>query len=189
MIAKLTGKILEVEPAHLVLDVSGVGYLLSITSSSGYETGDTVSLHTHLAVRENALDLYGFKEKEELTMFYHLVKIPKIGPKTALQILSQSDLVTLKKAVYTEDPSYLTKMSGIGKKGAENIVAGLKGKLPEEDFDDNDIKSNETDADVVDALITLGYSQRDALQALQSIPEDILGTNERIKYTLRELSK
>lgn len=189
MIAKLTGKILEVEPAHIVLDVSGVGYFVTTSSAAGFEIEKNISLHTHLAVRENALDLYGFKEKEELTAFVGLLKISKIGPKTAIQILSKTDLPTLKKAVVTEDPQYLTKMSGITKKTSEKIVAGLDGLFDDIEFVKGSNTPHNEDADVVDALIALGYSQRDALNALQGIPKEVVGANERIKYALKELGK
>lgn len=189
MIARLTGKVVEVEPGNLVLDVGGVGYFVATTTTTGMKVGVELSLHTYLAVRENALDLYGFKEKEELFMFYELNKIPKIGPKTALQILSQVDLVTLKKAVASEDPSYLTKMSGIGKKSAEKIVMGLKDSLGDMVLEDDGVRADDSDSDVIDALVTLGYSQRDALTALQKVSKDAEGTNERIKQALKELSR
>ena len=96
---------------------------------------------------------------------------------------------TLKKAAYSEDPSYLTKMSGIGKKSAEKIVAGLKDALGDEMFTDEERGTGSEDADVVDALITLGYSQRDALRATQAIPPEVTGTNDRIKRALKELNR
>ena len=189
MIARLTGTILEVEPTHVVLDVHGVGYLIATISNMGIEVGQEVSFYTYLAVRENALDLYGFSEKEELMVFEELLKIPKVGPKTALQMLSKTDLETLKKAVVTEDPAYLTKMSGITKKSAEKIVEGLSGVFEEAELIASGGSPQQEDADVVDALITLGYSQRDALRALQSVPKEVVGTNERIKRALKELNQ
>jgi Holliday junction DNA helicase RuvA len=185
MIAKLTGEVVDVRVAQVVIQVGGVGYLVAVTHGSGYAVGTTVSVHTYLAVRENALDLYGFSTHKELSMFEQLIKLPKIGPKTALQILSQADLQTLTKAVLTNDPTYLTKMSGIGKKSAEKIVAGLKDVLESSDFNTEDSASNQEDSDVVDALITLGYSQRDALEAVQKIPADITETKARIKHALK----
>jgi Holliday junction DNA helicase RuvA len=189
MIARLKGKLVEVEPARVVLDVSGVGYQITTLSSAGLVNGEEASFYTYLAVRETALDLYGFKDKEELAAFVGLLKIPKIGPKTAIQSLSKTDLPTLKKAIATEDPTYLTKMSGITKKSAEKIVAGLKDVFGDIILDDGGEDKHDRDSDVVDALITLGYPQRDALQALQNVPKDIEGTNERIKYALKELNQ
>ena len=190
MIAKLTGEVIGVGVTSVVIDVHGVGYLVYVTRSSGYKIGETVSVFTYLAVRENALDLYGFTVRDELSMFEHLIKLPKIGPKTAVQILSQVDLATLRKAVATEDPSYLSKMSGIGKKSAEKIVAGLKDILGEGDYLDTDEEraQNQGDTDVVEALLTLGYSERDAREAVKKIPESVKGTNARIKHALKEVA-
>ena len=187
MIAKLKGEVADVRAGQVVIMTGGVGYLVAVRSGTVFTIGSTVSLHTYLAVRENALDLYGFETQDELAMFEELIKLPKIGPKTAMQILTQADLETLKKAVHTNDPTYLTKMSGIGKKSAEKIVAGLKDMLEVSEYL-GDQGTNSEDADVVDALIALGYSQRDALAALQKIPGDITDTNARIKHALKIVS-
>ena len=187
MIARLTGDIIEIQPLFIIIDVHGVGYRVYTASSSGFTLGSQTVLHTYLAVRENAHDLYGFTSREELTMFEYLIKLPKIGPKTAIQILSQADIAIIKKAVQTNDPTYLSKMSSIGKKSAEKIVAGLSDIFGDEVFD-TEVNSNQCDADVLDALMTLGYSQRDALQAVQKIPSDILDTNARIKHALKAIS-
>ncbi len=186
MIARIRGKVVEVGLLSVVLDVQGVGYLIAVPSGAHYSTGAEATLYTHLAVRENALDLYGFTTNEELRMFNELIKLPKIGPKTALQILSQASIETLQKAVHMDDPTYLSKMSGIGKKSAEKIVAGLKDALGEDMLGTHDSDTpSQIDSDVVDALISLGYSQRDALQAVQKIPKDITDTNARIKQALK----
>ena len=189
MIARLTGEIIDVRFTHIILQVGGIGYLVAVTNGSAYTLGSHVSLHTYLAVRENALDLYGFETKDEHAMFEELIKLPKIGPKTAMQILSQADIETLKKAVHMDDPTYLSKMSGIGKKSAEKIVAGLKDVLGEEMLLGKFSDAHESDADVVDALLALGYSERDARQAVQNIPQDIADTNARIKYALKNVAK
>lgn len=185
MIAKLQGEILDVRNGHIIVDVHGVGYLLSVRATETYTKGDTVSLYTYLAVRENALDLYGFQNEDAHTMFLHLIKLPKIGPKTALQILSQADVATLKKSASANDPAYLSKISGMSRKTAEKIVAGLKDIEGIGDTTDGTSTTRPHDADVIDALITLGYSQKDALEAVQKIPAEILGTNERIKQALK----
>ncbi len=185
MIAKLTGVVLDAYPHYIVLDVHGVGYRIAVRTSDAYTEGDTASLHTHLAVRENALDLYGFSTRDAFIMFEHLIKLPKIGPKTALQILNQADTTMLKKAVHTNDAVYLSKVSGIGKKSAEKIVAGLKDILEDDGTDLDTTHTNNHDADVIDALISLGYTQKDAFDAVQKIDPTITGTNERIKQALK----
>lgn len=187
MIARLVGEIIEVQLLYIVIMVGGIGYRVSVTSSSGFALGAPTTLYTHLAVRENAQDLYGFTTPDALSMFEHLIKLPKIGPKTAIQILSQADITTIKKAVQTNDPVYLSKMSGIGKKSAEKIVMGLTDVFGDEIFD-GETRSNERDSDILDALMALGYTQRDALTAVQKIPTDITDTNMRIKYALKTIS-
>lgn len=185
MIARLEGVVIDVAITNIVIQVGGIGYLVFVTNGSGYTTGSSASVHTYLAVRENALDLYGFNSRDELAMFHELIKLPKIGPKTAMQILSQADIETLKKAARTNDPVYLSKMSGISKKSAEKIVLGLKDTLDESDFPLEHSHENQSDSDVIDALMALGYTQRDALTAVQKIPVDVTNTNARIKHALK----
>jgi len=185
MIARLSGEIIDVRMNTLILDVGGVGYLVYIRSTDMYSVGDSATLFTHLAVRENALDIYGFQTQDTHTMFQHLIKLPKIGPKTALQILSQADVSVIKKAVHSKDPSYLSKVSGIGKKSAEKIVAGLTDVVEIDDASTPKDTYRSHDADVVEALITLGYAQKDAIEAVQKLPEGVTGANERIKQALK----
>ncbi len=189
MIAQLRGIVVEIAPAQIVLDVSGVGYLVAVTNGTVFVLDSEIVLHTHLAVRENALDLYGFGTRDELQMFHELIKLPKIGPKTGLQILSQATLEILTHAIQTNDPVYLSKMSGVGKKSAEKIVAGLRDILGADGLVGSYIGKQNADTDVVDALITLGYPQRDALEAVQKIPADITDTNARVKHALKTISQ
>jgi len=189
MIARLTGDVVDTRFTHIVIDVGGVGYLVAVRNGTTYTIGSKVTLNTYLAVRENALDLYGFETIDEHAMFEELIKLPKIGPKTAMQILAQADIETLKKAVRMDDPTYLSKMSGIGKKSAEKIVAGLKDILGDEVLLGDSSGTHESDADVIDALLALGYSERDAREAVQNIPSDVIDTNARIKYALKDVAK
>lgn len=189
MIARLTGTVADANPTHIILDVRGVGYLIAISGKGSYLPGDACTLYTHLAVRENALDLYGFDTQNEHSLFEALIKIPKIGPKTAIAILSQTDITILSRAVATDDASYLSKMSGLGKKSAEKIVAGLRDVLGEDGFIGETSPVHERDADVVDALVALGYSERDAAQAIQRITPETEGTNARITEALKHISR
>lgn len=184
MIARLQGEIVEVDPLSVVLDVAGIGYRVAVSSTTSITPGSHITLYTHLAVRENALDLYGFGTRDELRMFNELIKLPKIGPKTALQILSQASLEVLAHAIHTNDSVYLSKMSGVGKKSAEKIVAGLKDVFGDDAYLPG-TTAHTDDGDVIEALISLGYSQRDALEAVQKIPADITDTNARIKHALK----
>lgn len=186
MIAMLKGVVADVRLLHVVLDVSGVGYLVAVRNIGQFTLGQEAVLHIHMAVRESAMDLYGFLLRDEREMFEHLLKIPKIGPKTAMQILSQADIELLRKAVTSDDPTYLSKMSGIGKKSAEKIVAGLKDVFESIGFvPGEEIRSG--DSDVIDALLSLGYSQKDARDAVQKIPADITETNARVKAALKHV--
>ena len=130
MIRSLTGEIDDIGENWLVVNVHGVGYLVGTpTLQNHFTENSTITLHTYLAVRETALDLYGFPHKTELEMFELLLGIPKIGPKSALQILCQATPSLLAEAAQKNDGVYLHKLSGIGKKTAENITQYLHSKL------------------------------------------------------------
>lgn len=181
----LRGTVTDIRGGRVVIDVGGVGYIVAVRSTLDFNVTSGTTLHTYLAVRENALDLYGFLTSEELRMFEELIKLPKIGPKSAMQVLMQADVATLKKAITTQDSVFLTKMSGIGKKTAEKIVAELKEAFEDEIF----AESTPTgDYDVIDALMALGYSQKDAREASLKIPQDIIDTRKRITAALKIVS-
>lgn len=186
MIAMLRGQVEDIRGSHIVLDVGGVGYLVAVRAPLDFKLNETVSFHTHLAVRENALDLYGFVTRDEREMFEHLLKLPKIGPKSAMQILTQADIPLLKKAVINGDATYLSKMSGIGKKSAEKIVSGLRDIFDGADYF-GEGSADGSDSDTIDALVALGYPQRDAREALGKIDPEVTGTNDRLKAALRLL--
>lgn len=183
----LTGVVADISLLHIVLDVHGVGYLVAVRNPSSFTLQSTVTVHTYLAVRETALDLYGFTLLDELAMFELLLTIPKIGPKSAMQILSQAELSLLREAVQKEDPTYLSKMSGIGKKTAEKIVVELRDKLDGHASLGPALTSGDTD--VVDALVALGYPPKDAREVLAGLPDTIVGTNARIAEALRLLAQ
>lgn len=196
MIRRITGTTVDVHPTHVVVDVHGVGYLIYTTARASCVLNEKILLHTHLAVRENALDLYGFQDKDELSFFELLLGLPKIGPKSAMQILSQADVPLLQNTIISQDPTHLSKMSGISKKTAEKIVLGLKDAF--EDHFYQGTRDRETNAgaqsafvsDTIDALITLGYPQADARKAVQQLLEEkphITKANDAIKEVLKML--
>ena len=195
MIRQLTGRVAHVDMTTVVVDVNGIGYHVHVTvSTTPFILGQEISFHTHLAVRENALDLYGFLDRDTLEVFELLLTLPKIGPKSAQQILAQADTTLLKQAVRQEDATYLSKMSGIGKKSAEKIVAGLKDKFAIDDvtYDTVDADRSDTYArDTIDALIALGYTQEDARATVRKIgaenPE-IIHSTDALKLALKQLS-
>lgn len=188
MIRTLRGTILDKNLFEVVVDVHGIGYLVRTPSDiTSFERDAEITLHTYLAVRENALDLYGFLTTEELEMFELLIDLPKIGPKTAMQIMSQADVALLRKAALSGDSVYLSKVSGIGKKSAEKIVIGLRDKFGAEDLLPGE--HHEGDHDVIDALMTLGYSQKESRDALARLDPSLTNTNDRIKAALKYVGK
>jgi len=193
MIRQLSGTVSHTSEDSVIINIHGVGYLVHTTvPGTSFEVGSTITLYTYLAVKDTALDLYGFKLLDELDIFELLVSLPKIGPKSAQQILAQADIELLKQSVVNEDPEYLSKMSGIGKKSAEKIVLGLKEKLDllpqhtDGSTTPGDVASHTNDT--MDALITLGYSPQDARKALQQLPPDITNTNDAVRAALKILS-
>ena len=189
MIAHLQGTILEKSLGFLILDVRGVGYRVAISSHTHdllakEQIGAPISLFTHLAVRENAMDLYGFLNQEELSFFEMLIAISGIGPKGALAILSLATPETLRQSIAQGDSTYLTKVSGIGKKTAEKVMLELKDKIGKLDPSGSDLRE-ETDA--VEALKSLGYSVAEARDVLKKVGVEVEGTGERVKAALKFL--
>lgn len=192
MIAQLKGEVVEISGNSVVLLVGGVGYRISVIPETIKEIRDsrekTIVLKTHLAVRETSLDLYGFLNAEELEFFEMLISISGIGPKSALAILSVADVSTLKTAVSSGESSYLTKVSGIGKKNAEKIILELRDKLGSIDSD-KDTKKMEDEVETLEALQALGYSTREAREAMKKISKDAKTSGERIKEALKIMGK
>ncbi|MGB3922033.1 MAG: Holliday junction branch migration protein RuvA [Minisyncoccia bacterium] len=188
MIGSLNGTVKSRGLGSLVVEVSGVGYRTAVTAETALEAtvGAPIFLWTHLAVRENALDLYGFIDKETLDTFELLITISGIGPKTALNILNVASPQTLRQAVASSDTSYLTRVSGIGKKNAEKIVLELKDKLKITKEDGG--LDTRSEGDALEALVSLGYSERDAREALKKVSKDIKGVSERVRAALKLLS-
>ena len=145
-----------------------------------------------MVVREDSLSLFGFLEIAELNMFELLLKIPKVGPKSALQFLKQAQLTILKRAILNEDPSYLERLSDISKKNAEKIVLALRGKIDVVDLadieDDNDTATN-IRTEVAEALIALGYAPKEARDAARELPNDISDMQVAMRVTLAMIGK
>ena len=190
MIGKLTGRLSGNGIDGMVLvEVGGVGYsvrtpllALDILKNSGSD----VSLFIHTAVREDALDLYGFPTEEELQFFKQLMSVSGIGPKTALGILNVADVTSLKRAIAQGDASALTKVFGIGKKSAERLVVELRDKLTTEaSLKGISVSAGEGDAEVIEALMALGYRADEARVALKEAGGS--SVNERLSSALKYL--
>lgn len=189
MIAALAGTVRHKDLNSLVIDVSGVGYKVLVPTDVALEAvpSQPIFLWTHLAVRETSLDLFGFTEKEILDIFELLITISGIGPKTALGILNVASPAMLRQAVASSDTTQLTRVSGIGKKNAEKIVLELKDKLKVTDKDR--VLDSRSEGDAMEALVSLGYSERDAREALKKVSKDVVGASDRVKQALRVLSQ
>jgi Holliday junction DNA helicase RuvA len=186
MIAYLSGTVLEKDLESIVLNVNGVGYLVAVTNNiiEKIQVGDELSIYTYLSVRENALDLYGFGDKSEQEMFELLLTISGVGPKSAMGIMSSSDVSTLTEGISSGDASYLSKMSGIGKKTAEKIIVNLKEKIGDLSFASGSENTSQTsgsqsnNAMAIDALVALGYSERESREAIQGAVKNLSDSNK-----------
>jgi Holliday junction DNA helicase RuvA len=192
MIASLRGRIQIKEADILVLDVNGVGYEVFATRSTldkGY-VDDEIFVWTRMIVREDAMTLYGFSNQPERDMFDALLKVSGVGPRLALQILSNMTLDNLRSAVASEHPESLTRVPGIGQKTARKILLELKDKLPT-GLDALPVgEFGNLNADVMDALIALGFSVVEAQSAIQALPMSApQDAQERIRLCLQFLSR
>jgi Holliday junction DNA helicase RuvA len=191
MIGRLTGLIAEKSPPQLLIDVGGVGYEVDVPMSTFYNLpalGERVTLLTHFVVREDAQLLFGFLPAAARATFRLLVKISGIGPRTALSVLSGLSVGDLAQAVTAQDPGRIVKVPGIGKKTAERLLLELKGKLgPDLALPAGALRSD-AQADIVQALVALGYNEREANAALKALPPDV-GVSDGIKLALKALNR
>lgn len=190
MIGRITGQLAEKNPPELLVDCQGVGYELLVPMSTFYNLpglGEKVSLLTHFVVREDAQILFGFGSAAERAAFRQLIKISGVGPRTALSVLSGMSVQELSRAVSTQEAGRLTKVPGIGKKIAERLLLELKGKLGA-DLGLPAAAASDAQADIQQALVALGYSDKDAAAALKALPQDV-GVSEGIKLALKALAK
>ena len=192
MIGRLHGKLIEKQPPQVVVDVQGLGYEIDVPMSTFYNLpglGETITLFTHLVVREDAHLLYGFGSDDERRAFRQLLKISGVGPKLALSVLSGLSVADLAQTVAMQETGRLTKIPGVGKKTAERLVLELRDKLdhvPSVAGSSTTLKANS--GDVLNALLALGYNEREAQWALKQIPND-LSVSESIRQALKQLSK
>jgi len=191
MIGRLTGLIAEKNPPQIVLDVNGVGYELDVPMSTFYNlpsATERVTLLTHFAVREDGHFLYGFLSEAERFAFRQLLKISGIGARTALSVLSGLSVGDLAAAVARQEVGRLVKVPGIGKKTAERLLLELKGKLAEALPAGTLPAVDDASQDILNALLALGYNEKEAGAALKQLPPD-LSTSDGIRQALKLLSK
>lgn len=190
MIGKLTGFISDVDEKTLTLDVHGVGYEIYLSPGTLAEMlpSDTpITIHTYMHVREQSMELFGFISRQQKEFFELAISVSGIGPKSALGIIDVAPLPTIVGAIMQGDASYLTSVSGIGKRTAEKIVLEIQDKVGRLGIE-GDTRAVQDDSDTLAALQALGYTLIQAREVLREMPEDISDTSEKIKYALKQLS-
>jgi Holliday junction DNA helicase RuvA len=191
VIGRLSGVLLEKNPPQILVDVRGVAYEVDVPMSTFYnlpQTGAEVVLHTHLVVREDAHLLFGFGTDAERAAFRQLLRISGVGARTALSVLSGLSVSDLQQAVSVQDSARLVKIPGIGKKTAERLLLELRDKLPAAAAAHPGAPAAAPGSDVLNALLALGYNDKEAAWALKQI-EPSAAVGEAIRQCLRLLSK
>ena len=191
MIGRLSGRLLAKNPPQVLVDVNGVGYEVDVPMSTFYNlpaAGEPVVLHTHLVVREDAHLLYGFATQEERSAFRQLIRISGVGARTALSVLSGLSVAELSQSVATQDAARLVKVPGIGKKTAERLLLELKGKLADALPGAGESAGGGTAADILHALLALGYSEKEAQAAVRTLAPGV-AVAEGIRAALKALAK
>lgn len=191
MIGRIAGTLIEKNPPQIMVDCQGVGYEIDVPMSTFYNLpaiGEKVALLTHLAIREDAHVLFGFGSAEERATFKQLIKISGVGARTALSILSGMSVADLSQAITLQEAGRLTRVPGIGKKTAERLLLELKGKLGADLGSAGVAAAGDHSSDILNALLALGYSDKEALAALKLVPAGS-GVSDGIKAALKALSK
>lgn len=191
MIGRIQGKLIESNPPHIMVDVHGVGYEIDVPMSTFYNlppVGHEVTILTHFVVREDAQLLYGFLTAEERDTFRLLLKVSGIGARTALSILSGMSVADLVNAVALQEAGILTKVPGIGKKTAERLLLELKDKLTGALAGSSAVTVSSTSTDIINALIGLGYSDREARAVVKKLPVDV-SVSDGIRMALQQMVK
>jgi Holliday junction DNA helicase RuvA len=185
MIAKIKGTIEEILPDGALIDVHGIVYkvLASQYTCTTIKPGQDITFLTHLDIKENSHTLYGFLYADEKDIFELLLQVNGVGPKSALSILNSSNPKTILEGISSQDAEYFRKLTGIGLKTAEKIIVSLKDKIKH-----IETTSNLDKQDAIEALVSLGYSKKDARDAIIGLPQE-LSSNEIIKEALKNLSK
>jgi holliday junction DNA helicase RuvA len=185
MIGHIEGTVRAVRPTFAIVNTGGVGYKITLTKEALAELRPekTASLWTHLVVREDVLDLYGFRNDEELRIFELLLTVSGIGPKSALAVMDVASVETLRSAISQANASYLTEVSGIGKKTAEKIILELKDKIGASAAESGHALHGDQEAQ--EAMRSLGYSQSEAREALRKVPRSVVNSNDRLREALK----
>jgi Holliday junction DNA helicase RuvA len=177
MIRQIRGKVLHVGLVSAVVEVNGLGFEVRMSAPQALSVGSEAILATHLAVKQDGLELYGFSDAADRDFFELLLSVSGVGPKTALSVLRKGPRDSIEGAIGNKDLNYLTKVVGLGKKSAEKMLVELADKVGPR-------AHSREDGEVFDTLVALGYTEREARKALQGIPESIVGKDARLKAAL-----
>lgn len=191
MIGRIEGRLLEKNPPAILVDANGVGYEIDVPMSTFYQlpaVSERVTLLTHLTVREDAHQLYGFSTHGERAAFRELIKISGVGARTALAVLSGLSVTELAQTITLQESARLTRVPGIGRKTAERLLLELKGKLGADLGSARTSAASEPAADVIRALLALGYNEREANAAVRGMPAEA-SVSDGIRYALKSLAK
>ena len=177
MIRQIRGNVLSVGAASAVIEVAGFGVEVRMSTPEALAVGGEASLATHLTLKQDGLELYGFTSSADRDFFELILTVSGVGPKTAQSVLRRASREALEGAISKRDLDYLTKVVGLGKKSAEKMLVELADKVGSQAHDD-------ADGEVFDTLVALGYTERESRRAVQSIPEDVTGKEARLKAAL-----
>lgn len=181
MIRRIRGKVLEVSPLSATIEVAGFGIAVRMAAPEALTIGQEASLATHLMLKQDGLELYGFTDPADRDFFELILSVSGVGPKTAISVLRRAPRDILEGAIGKRDLSYLTKVVGLGKKSAEKMLIELADKVGPRSHDD-------ADGEVFDTLVALGYTEREARKTLQVIPDSAVGKEARLKAALAAVS-
>lgn len=177
MIRQVRGKVLSAGAASAVIEVASFGVEVRLAAPEALEVGKEATLATHLTLRQDGLELYGFPDVADRDFFERVLSVPGVGPKTAMSLLRRAPREALEGAIGQRDLAYLTKVVGLGKKSAEKMLAELADKVGARPHDG-------ADGEVFDTLVALGYTEREARGALQAVPDGVAGKDARLKAAL-----
>ncbi len=190
MIRRLRGRIEALTQEYAVVDIGALGLMVYVPADllAQWQVGQPVALFTYLHVRDQEFTLFGFAREEDLELFQVLLGVSGVGPKLALNILSTLPPDTIRMAVANDEPGLLTRVPGIGKKSARKILFHLKDKMGTPEYEGvGAVPITDEDAEVIEALTSLGYSVVEAQRAVQAVPKDVTGVEERLREALAQL--
>ena len=191
MIATLRGEITQIEDNAIIVETGGIGIRVAVPKllRERLKSGESVLLYTHLIVREDAWNLYGFESQADRELFTTLLSVDGVGPRTALSVLSTLNVETVQRAVFSDEPDLLSQVPGVGKKTAQKLVLYLRDKLKPVSGLEKIAAMSDTDSEVLAALTSLGYSVIEAQTAIQSIPKDASpDVEERLRIALQQFT-